>query len=308
LAVIDVEEIDEEGLDRWVAIHNAVLARDPLTPSMMIDWRKQAEATTWLIASIDGIEAGAGVGVTGWHAEPGVGRIEVEVLEEWRAQGLGTALLEHLTAWSVARGQTHADSSVEELDAASLAWARRRGFTEVGRSALLALDLETATWPEIDPPEGITIASWADRPDAVQGMYEVACEAYVDVPGEADTEMASFESWRANDLDGAGDRPEATFVAFQGVDVVGYAKLSLSEARPTVAFHDMTGVKRAWRGRGIASALKRAEIAWAMDAGFERLITFNEVRNEPIRVLNERYGYVVEPGSIRVRGALSGGS
>lgn len=306
--MIAVEEIDERCLDRWVTIHNAVHARDPLTPGMMIDWRNQADSMIWLIASIEDVEAGVGVGVIGWHAEPGVGRVEVEVLEERRGNGIGTALLERLSAWAVAGAQTHADSSVEELDAASLAWASRRNFTEVGRSSLLALDLESATWPEIDPPDGITITSWADRPDAVQGMYEVACEAYVDVPGEEDAEMAAFEDWRANDLGGAGDRPEATFVAFAGVDVVGYAKLSLSEARPTVAFHDITGVKRAWRRRGIASALKRAEIAWAMDAGFEKLMTLNEARNEPIRVLNERHGYVVEPGTIRVRGALSVGS
>jgi len=95
-----------------------------------------------------------------------------------------------------------------------------------------------------------------------------------------------------------------TFVAFAGAEVVGYAKLSLSEALPDIAYHDMTGVKRAWRGRGIASALKRAEIAWAIDAGYAKLQTFNEMRNEPIRVLNERHGYVVEPGAIRVRGAL----
>ena len=105
--------------------------------------------------------------------------------------------------------------------------------------------------------------------------------------------------------EGAGDRPEATFVALAGDDVVAYAKLSLSLARPTVAMHDMTGVLRAWRGRGIARALKAAEIAWAMENGYERLETQNEERNEPIRRLNERYGYVVEPGSVTVRGPIA---
>ena len=82
-------------------------------------------------------------------------------------------------------------------------------------------------------------------------------------------------------------------------------KLSLSLARPTVAMHDMTGVKRAWRGRGIAGALKRAEIAWAKENGYTRLETQNEERNEPILRLNERHGYVVEPGAVTVRGPLA---
>ena len=107
------------------------------------------------------------------------------------------------------------------------------------------------------------------------------------------------------DMQGAGDRPEATFVALAADEVVAYAKLSLSLGRPTVAMHDMTGVRRDWRGRGIARALKAAEIAWAIDNGYERLETQNEERNEPIRRLNERYGYVVEPGSVTVRGPIA---
>ena len=75
--------------------------------------------------------------------------------------------------------------------------------------------------------------------------------------------------------------------------------------RPTVAMHDMTGVRRGWRGRGVARALKAAEIAWAHANGFERLETQNEERNEPIKRLNEEYGYVVEPGSITVRGPIA---
>ena len=75
------------------------------------------------------------------------------------------------------------------------------------------------------------------------------------------------------DMQGSGDRPEATFIALAGDEVVGYAKFSLGDARPTVAFHDMTGVKRSWRGRGIAAALKRAEIAWAKENGYTRLET-----------------------------------
>lgn len=301
---IEVVEIGEDALESWVAVHNVTRPRDPTAPAELIDWRRQAESMTWLLASIDGVAAGVGLGVIGWHAEPGVARAELAVLAEWRRHGLGTALLEQLSAWLLAGGQTHLDVPVDEDDEPSLAWATRRGFAEVGRNSLLALDLATTARPNVDLPEGIEIVTWAERPDTVSGMYEVACEAYADVPGEEDAEMASFDEWRSNDLDGASDRAEATFVALAGDEVVGYAKLSLSEARGDTAFHDITGVKRAWRRRGIAGALKRAEIAWAIDAGYSRLVTFNEVRNEPIRTLNERHGYVAEPGSIRLRRAL----
>jgi GNAT superfamily N-acetyltransferase len=243
--------------------------------------------------------------VLGWHAPPGVARAEISVFPDRRRHGLGSALLATLGRWARGRGYEELMSPVGEDDEASLAWAERRGFREIGRNSLLVLDLETVEAPAVEPPEGIEIVSWADRPAVARGMYEVACEAYPDVPGEEDDEeMPPFENWLSVDMQGSGDRPEATFVALAGDEVVGYAKFSLGDARPNVAFHDMTGVKRAWRGRGIAAALKRAEIDWAKKNGFTRLETFNEERNEPIRRLNERHGYRLEPGQITVRGAI----
>ena len=117
--------------------------------------------------------------------------------------------------------------------------------------------------------------------------------------------MEPFEDWLAHDMRGSSDLPEATFVAIAGDEVVGYAKFSLTSAQPTVAFHDMTGVRRAWRGRGIAGALKRAQIGWAKSRGYERLRTGNEIRNEPIRRLNRRLGYRATPGRVVLRGPLA---
>ena len=67
----------------------------------------------------------------------------------------------------------------------------------------------------------------------------------------------------------------------------------------------MTGVRRDRRGRGIAGALKRAQVAWAKREGFERLQTENERRNEPIRRLNARLGYREAPGEVVMRGPLA---
>ena len=64
-------------------------------------------------------------------------------------------------------------------------------------------------------------------------------------------------------------------------------------------------MKRAWRGRGIAGALKRAQIAWAKQAGYEQLVTNNEERNVPIRRLNERLGYKPFEGRTLLRGPIS---
>jgi GNAT superfamily N-acetyltransferase len=259
----------------------------------------------WLLASDHGRDVGVAIGIGGWHSPPGVARSSVAVVPDARAGGIGSELLGAVSEWARELGQLEMMGDIKEDDAESLAWAARRGFVEVGRNSLLVLDLTAGAPPAVEPPAGIEIVSWAERPDATWGMYEVACDAYPDVPGDDEAEMASYEEWLSMDMQGAGDRPEATFAALAGDEVVAYAKLSLSRARPAVAMHDMTGVRRGWRGRGIARALKAAEIAWAQANGYERLETQNEERNEPIRRLNERFGYVVEPGSVTVRGPIA---
>jgi len=298
---VEIQEIGEDELPRWVATTRQALDEAD-TAEGYLDWKRQARETIWLLATDGGRDVGTAIGVGGWHAPEGVCRGEVRVVGDARGLGVGSSLLQALSAWTRRLGYVELMGPVKEIDTRSLAWTSRRGFAEVGRNSILALDLTAIATPSISAPDGITIVTWAERPDAARGMYEVAREAYPDVPGEEDANLEPFEQWLTMDMQGASDRPEATFVAFSGDEVVAYAKLALSLARPTVAMHDMTGVKRAWRARGIAGALKAAEIAWAMQNGYLRLETQNEERNEPIRRLNERFGYVVEPGSITVRG------
>ena len=303
----EIQEIHEDELERWVATSKAAVDEAD-TVEGYLDWKRQARETTWLLASQDGRDVGTAIGVGGWHAPDGVARGEVRVVPGARGGGIGSSLLRELSAWARGLGYGELMGPVKEVDGASLGWATRRGFVEVGRNSTLVLDLTAIEAPPVEPPAGIEIATWAERRGHEEAMYAVAREAYPDVPGEEEAEVAPFEEWLSMDMQGAGDRPEATFLALADGQVVAYAKLALSLARPNVAMHDMTGVRRAWRGRGIARALKAAEIAWAKSAGYERLETQNEERNEPIRRLNERFGYVVEPGSVTVRGPLVSGA
>jgi GNAT superfamily N-acetyltransferase len=302
--MIEVREVHEDELERWIGVARAALDEAD-TVEGYLDWKRQARETVWLLASDDGRDAGTAIGVGGWHSPEGVARGEIRVVLERRGRGVGAALLAELSQWARGLGYGELMGPVKEVDPASLAWAARRGFVEIGRNSVLALDLRAIEPPTVVPPQGIEIATWAERPGLEKQMYAVAREAYPDVPGEEDAEIAAFEEWLAMDMQGASDRPEATFLALADGEVVAYAKLALSLARPGVAMHDMTGVRRAWRGRGIAGALKAAEIAWAKEHGYERLETQNEERNEPIRRLNVRYGYVVEPGSVTVRGPIA---
>ncbi len=301
---MEIREIDEGELAQLVAVRNAVWPHDPETVDGYLDWRRQADDMVWLLARNDGEAVGAGVGIAGWHSPPGGGRAMVVVLPTARGLGVGTAVLAHLASWLRERSCVEATAGVGETDDASIAWAKRRGFTEVGRSSILTLDLAEIAAPPLEPPSGVKVVTLADHPHLARQLYDVYCEAVPDIPGEAEAELASFDHWLANDMQGASDHPDATFIALLDGDVAGYAKLSMLTAEGDVAWHDMTAVRRDARGRGIAGCLKRAEIAWAKSTGYRFLKTMNEERNEPIRRLNERHGYRIEPGFVTVRGTL----
>jgi GNAT superfamily N-acetyltransferase len=278
--------------------------------AMLLEEIRAIEAAIPAQARFQAVEDGRIVGTAAIMVEPRLherrgAHASLVVARDARGRGVGTALYRALSGWARACGLEELEASVKEDEEDSLRWAERRGFAETGRDSLMTLELAGIDTPSVDPPDGVRIVSWAGRPALAAGMYEVAKEAYPDVPGFEDDAMESFEEWMTHDMAGPGDLPEATFVALAGDEVVGYAKFSLTRARPTEAYHDITGVKRAWRERGVAGALKRAEIAWAKENGYERLKTLNEERNAPIRKLNERYGYRPAPGRITVVGPLA---
>ena len=298
---MEIREIESDELERLVSIARAAQPRQHATVGGFVDWRSQAEAMVWLLCERGGDALGAGYALTGWHTPPhrAIGAALVEPAA--RGVGTGTAVLRALEGWARDRGATELEAPVQEDDAASIAWAARRGYAEAGRNSHLVLDLTSIDAPQPDPPAGIEIIVWADRPELAPGLYAVAREAAPDIPGGEEDDIGSLEEWLARDMQGASDDPRAVFAAVADGDVVGFAKLSLSPDSRDRAFHDLTGVLRAWRGRGIAAALKRTQIAWAKAAGYTTLQTSNEARNEPIRRLNERHGYVVEPGAVTMR-------
>jgi GNAT superfamily N-acetyltransferase len=302
-----LRKIQEDELAHWVAVVNAT-EREPGSEEGLIadylDWKRQAPQTVWLLAEEDGAAVGAGRLTPGWHSPPGVARADVRVAPAARGRGIGSALLAELQRRADEVGASTLEVEVRDDDAGSLAWTEQHGFREVGRSVRLALDLAAIDEPAVDPPAGIEVVTWAERPELAEGIYDVACEAYPDEPGSVDVEMEPFEGWLSQDMQGSGDRADAVFVALSGDEVAGYAKLAMS-VRTGYVMHDMTGVKRSFRGRGIASALKRAEIAWAKQKGFRTLETFNDELNAPIRALNEKHGYRPATGSVTMRRTAS---
>jgi GNAT superfamily N-acetyltransferase len=138
----------------------------------------------------------------------------------------------------------------------------------------------------------------------------VAIESFPDIPGGDEPESAGdLAEFRARDVDRPGIPADAFMVALDARTdrVVGYASLSMVPGSRTVAWHDMTAVVRDWRGRGVAGALKRATIGWAIANGLDALETGNDLDNAPMRAVNARLGFQPLPDFMTMRGRPFGG-
>jgi len=158
-----------------------------------------------------------------------------------------------------------------------------RGFGEVRRYVVSELDVAAAPDPG-DPAFEIVLLS--DRPDLRGSLYAIARVAYPDQPGRAGTRID--ETWFQWGL------PGPAFVAVEEGNVLGYGVLE-----------GFLAVAREARGRGVAGAIKRAEIAWAKANGPTSLTTANEVRLEGMLELNRRLGYRPLYEEIVLRGPLA---
>jgi GNAT superfamily N-acetyltransferase len=288
-------------LESWVDLRNSVIDWWPLDAASLRHAHERGQPRLELDARLEGeLVGGAMVTVPEMESDDTIAYANVWVLPPRRARGIGTALSGALCAQARAWGKTGLQVLVREADDGG--FAGRRGFAEVSRSVRLELDVARAEPASGDEIEVVTLAQ---RPDLLHAVYEVDLEAVPDVPTPQPWRVGTFDEWRARDFEGPGVRPEGWFLALVDGEVAGYAMLMFPPAWPDAAFHEMTGVRRAYRGRGIAGALKRAQIRWAKEARLARLVTENHEHNEPIRRLNERLGYRPQAAIHTLRGPVA---
>jgi GNAT superfamily N-acetyltransferase len=156
-----------------------------------------------------------------------------------------------------------------------------RGFEEHRRYAISRLDVAAAP----DPGEpAVPLVTLGERSDLADELYALARVAHADQPGRDGTRVG--ESWYAWGL--RAPCPDAYFIALD--DRGGVAGYGYLEEQDGTWRHGFTAVARAHRGRGIAGAIKRAQIRFAKQNGIAALETANELR-VPLLGLSRRLGY-----------------
>jgi GNAT superfamily N-acetyltransferase len=107
----------------------------------------------------------------------------------------------------------------------------------------------------------------------------------------------SYEYFIEHTLQSPNLLPDAYFVAVHDGNYVGTSALWASQAGSDL-YTGLTGVKRAYRQKGIALALKLRGIAYARAHAHPLIKTWNESNNRAILSINERLGYAKQPAWI----------
>lgn len=270
-------------LETWVAIKTVVQPAEPVTAGELAD---DPEARFLL-------HGDSGCAVVTPSSLAGCAFAMIRVVPDARRQGIGSALLEACSSEARALGLEALYGRVDGGDGESLRFVRHRGFGEIGREVEQVRELGVEDPPVM--PAGILVTELA--PEHLPGAYAVAVDAVPDLALEAVLEAQPYESWLEK------TRLRILHVALEDGVVVGYATLCPLAATPDTLEHELTGVLRSRRRRGIAEALKRTQIAWAA-AGYRTLVTYTQEGNEAMRSLNLKLGYSERFASIAVRGPL----
>jgi mycothiol synthase len=292
--MIELRQCDSDAdLEAWRRVRIAVVPYER-TDSVEELRRAAKPERLLLLAYLDGELAGSGVG---GRSDTASGFAIPRVLPEARRRGVGTALLHALADHVEALG--FPDLGVGADDEGALAFARHFGFEEEGRQVE---QVRTVTadepWPAV--PDGIVLIPLAERPELLGRLYhDLALQAFEDMPTPRKVEITP-EQWESEWV----TWPEATFAALSGDEIVGMAGLARDVDRPERAENVLTTVRRDFRGRGIARALKETTIAWASDRGFREIYTWTQTGNENMQAVNERLGYVTRTVSVSLRRPL----
>jgi mycothiol synthase len=290
--------VSDADIDTYLEVRNRVHSENPMPRDVLVDERQDPDHLD-LIAELDGIPVGAASASKFGGAPNGdLAHLAIRVPREHRRVGVGTALHRRASEHARTLGKARFYTVVRHDDRDSLAYFMPRGYAEVSRVQDVSLDVTRAD-VHLSPPPGIELVPLSEEHD--RGAYEVAVEATADIPSGEQMTAGSYEQWHKRHFTPLMLR-ELSVVALEDGRVVGFAIAGRDTG--DTAGHWMTGVARAARRRGIALALKQAQIIAAKRSPYRYLRAQNDLANTPMRRVNERLGYVREFEWIHLVGPL----
>lgn len=134
-----------------------------------------------------------------------------------------------------------------------------------------------------------TLAELGDAPRHQRALYDLNKECSADIPGRG--EFFTFEEYLKRRIDVPSFDPRGVVIALDDEAWCGMAATSDRRAEGFV-FNEMTGVRAAYRSRGISIAMKAFGIGFASICGVDKIRTVHHPDNTAAIQMNRRLGYV----------------
>ena len=248
-----------------------------------------------------------GVGHDDFAYEPWRYWANLQVHPRVRNQGVGGALYAEFLKILQARGAQEARTMLTETDGPGIRFLKARGWQETWRRHEFRLDTATAdlsAGPDLGGLRLVPLDALAHDPQWGERLYELDWVLFQDVPmGQALTKRA-LDNWLASELHEPSVRLGLSFALLDDAvndpltgPYVGYTTLLQNPGG--FYFIGMTGVRRGYRGRGLARALKLASMRALQDAGGGEIRTFNDPPNVAMIAMNRALGFVKQPDRVR---------
>jgi GNAT superfamily N-acetyltransferase len=227
--------------------------------------------------------------------------LTLRVEPEQRRRGIGRALLAAALADARAAGAGSLLTQFREAQAWTAEALERRGFRELLRGWEFRLDprsLDTSPLRRYlarAQERGVTFTTLAELRERSQTWPGELCDLHralnrdVPIPEQPNIERDWFAGF-------AQLLPEAFFIAVAEGRLVGESFMHPGDERHALV-QKTTGVLPAYRGMGVATALKLLTVEYARSHGFTEISTWIESNNTSMLAVNERLGFRRHPGT-----------
>jgi mycothiol synthase len=265
----------------------------------------------WM-AEQDGVPIGLGMFEQSIYAyDPLAAQVLIVVHPDFQGQGIGQALYRTIEQAAQEVGIEVLRGGVNEDKLRALDFVFHLGYTEERRVFESTLEVST-----FDPTpfedllstlasEGIEIRPYSDikgDPALDRAIYTLITTTLVDIPIAVPYTLPPFELFYKELFENPTVPHEGILLALSGDEVVGITyHRAYNDEQMNINY---SGVRRDYRGRRLALALKVAGAAFARTTGTRILRTSNDSTNPSILAVNRKLGFVPRPASLILKKQL----
>lgn len=275
------------------ACHRAAAPDEPFPT--LAEWSALVTKTPPGVARLHWLTDGGYAGLARAYASARA-RIEICVAPQVRRRGIGSALLEEVTAVARTAGCETIIGRVG--DDAGAAFAERAGCCKGNSQQRSVLALPVAT--PVVPVPGYTLVTWTgEAPDGLLESYATARAAINDAPRSGAIPPEIWSPRRVRDMEqtiaARGRLALVTVAVADDQEVAGFTELRVSPEPGAIASTEDTAVVAGHRGRGLASWIKAESLSLLrrVRPDVSTVVTTNDTANGAMLAVNRRLGFVL---------------